>query len=258
MCSPPSEVSVKSGAGSPSSTGKRASVRRAVGVVRVSRVGDRDGDRFVSPREQVERIQRSRSATAEARRHDRGARRLRRRPAREAPRPASRRGARRGRRCRRRRRRVLRQARSVARGAGRGRGTGRESRRRDPRGRRGGGPRRHAPSRWLSSTMLGLVAEYHRRSTSERTADAKRRAVMRGVPPFPNVPPGYRSGRTGRSSRTGTLTRSRRRSGCGRTAPTVMEVREHLRDAGLDRSFHGTQALLPSRIASASSASARS
>jgi DNA invertase Pin-like site-specific DNA recombinase len=29
---------------------------RAVGVVRVSRVGDRDGDRFVSPSEQRERI----------------------------------------------------------------------------------------------------------------------------------------------------------------------------------------------------------
>ena len=48
---------MKSGAGRPSSTGKASSVRRAVGVVRVSRVGDRDGDRFVSPREQTERIQ---------------------------------------------------------------------------------------------------------------------------------------------------------------------------------------------------------
>jgi len=35
---------------------KRSSVRRAVNVVRVSRVGDRDGERFVSPREQFERI----------------------------------------------------------------------------------------------------------------------------------------------------------------------------------------------------------
>jgi DNA invertase Pin-like site-specific DNA recombinase len=52
-------------------------------------------------------------------------------------------------------------------------------------------------SRWLSSTMLGPVAEYHRRSTSERTADAKRRAVMRGVPRFPNVPPGYRRRKDG-------------------------------------------------------------
>ena len=56
MASPVSDLSVKSGAGEPSSTGKRASVRRAVGVVRVSRLRDHDGDRFVSPREQTERI----------------------------------------------------------------------------------------------------------------------------------------------------------------------------------------------------------
>src|ERR671922_2201853 len=55
--SPESAVRVKSGAASPSATsGKSSSVRRAVGVVRVSRVGDRDGERFVSPREQRERI----------------------------------------------------------------------------------------------------------------------------------------------------------------------------------------------------------
>jgi DNA invertase Pin-like site-specific DNA recombinase len=53
-------------------------------------------------------------------------------------------------------------------------------------------------SRWLSSTMHGLVAEYHRRSTSERTADAKRRAVMRGVPRFPNVPLATAGARTAR------------------------------------------------------------
>src|SRR3954447_12393549 len=53
--SPESPVSVKSGAASPSRT-KAASLRRAVGVVRVSRVGDRDGERFVSPSEQAERI----------------------------------------------------------------------------------------------------------------------------------------------------------------------------------------------------------
>lgn len=54
--SPESVASVKSGAGRPSSAGKRSSIRRAVGVVRVSRVGDRDGERFVSLREQAERI----------------------------------------------------------------------------------------------------------------------------------------------------------------------------------------------------------
>jgi DNA invertase Pin-like site-specific DNA recombinase len=47
-------------------------------------------------------------------------------------------------------------------------------------------------AQWLSATMLGMVAEYARRSVSERTADAKRDAVARGVAPFANVPPGIR------------------------------------------------------------------
>ena len=216
--SPESELRVKSGAGSPSSTGKRPSVRRAVGVVRVSRVGDRDGDRFVSPREQTERIAVGRGARrAQARRHVRGARRLGRRTAREAPGPPSGRRAGRGRRGGRRRRRVLRPARSLAHRAGRGRRADRAGRRRDPRRRRGGGPCRHR-LQWLSSTMLGLVAEYHRRSTSERTADAKRRAVVRGVPPFPNVPPGYRKRKDGTLEPDENAPRSPRLSGCAPTA----------------------------------------
>jgi site-specific DNA recombinase len=103
-------------------------------------------------------------------------------------------------------------------------------------------------SRWLSSTMLGLVAEYHRRSTSERTADAKLRAVMRGVPPFPNVPPGYRR------RKDGTLEPDKHADAVAEAfrlraeGATVMQVREHLRQSGVDRSFHGTQALLRSRI----------
>jgi DNA invertase Pin-like site-specific DNA recombinase len=53
-------------------------------------------------------------------------------------------------------------------------------------------------SRWLSSTMLGMVAEYHRRVTDERTREAKRRAIADGRPTFPNVPPGYRQRGDGR------------------------------------------------------------
>jgi site-specific DNA recombinase len=104
-------------------------------------------------------------------------------------------------------------------------------------------------SHWLSSTMLGAVAEYHRRSTSERTADAKRRAVARGVPPFPNVPPGYRR-REDRSlephpEQARAVADAFRLRADG---ATVMEVREHLRRHGIERSFHGTTSLLASRI----------
>jgi DNA invertase Pin-like site-specific DNA recombinase len=44
---------------------------------------------------------------------------------------------------------------------------------------------------WLSGTMLGAVSEYQRRSTAERTAEAQARAVARGVWMSPQTPPGY-------------------------------------------------------------------
>jgi site-specific DNA recombinase len=104
-------------------------------------------------------------------------------------------------------------------------------------------------SRWLSSTMLGMVAEYHRRVTAERTQDAKRRAVARGVPPFPNVPPGYRQRDDGslepHPEQAAAVADAFRLRADG---ATVMQVREHLRGHGIERSFHGTQALLTSRI----------
>jgi hypothetical protein len=103
---------------------------------------------------------------------------------------------------------------------------------------------------WLSGTMLGAVAEYHRRATAERTEDAKRRAVERGVPPFPNVPPGYRKraedGRLEPDPETASIVREAfelRASGA-----TIMDVRSFLREQGIARSFHGVGALLESRI----------
>jgi DNA invertase Pin-like site-specific DNA recombinase len=46
-------------------------------------------------------------------------------------------------------------------------------------------------AQWLSGNVLGLVAEYQRRMTAERTEDAKRRAIADGVPTFSQIPPGY-------------------------------------------------------------------
>ena len=104
-------------------------------------------------------------------------------------------------------------------------------------------------SKWLSASLLGAVAEYHRRVTAERTQDAKRRAVARGVPPFPNVPPGYRRKPDGSLERNPTEASAVARAFEMRAkGATVMEVREFLRSRGVERSFHGTQALLTSRI----------
>lgn len=103
---------------------------------------------------------------------------------------------------------------------------------------------------WLSGTMLGAVSEYHRRVTAERTEDAKRRAIADGRPTFPNIPPGLRlrkeDGRLEPHPKESTIVRDAfelRASGA-----TVREVREFLRANGIERSFHGVQAMLTSRM----------
>jgi DNA invertase Pin-like site-specific DNA recombinase len=240
---------VKSGAGAPSSTIKPSSVRRAVGVVRVSRVGDRDGDRFVSPSEQRERIQtaceRDGLTVVDVLEEldVSGGAPLARRP-----------GLRRAVELveagqadvvvvaffDRLVRSLSVQAEVVSRVE-----------------QAGGailavdvGQVTHGSSaQWLSGTMLGAVAEYARRVIAERTQDAKRRSVARGVPPFPNIPPGYRQRDDGRLEphpEEGVIVADAFRLRAN--GATVMDVREHLRQHGIVRSFHGVQALLGSRI----------
>ena len=103
---------------------------------------------------------------------------------------------------------------------------------------------------WLSGTMLGAVSEYHRRVTAERTEDAKRRAIADGRPTFANIPPGLRlrdeDGRLEPHPTESTIVRDAfelRASG----AP-IREVREFLRANAIERSFHGVQAMLTSRM----------
>lgn len=102
---------------------------------------------------------------------------------------------------------------------------------------------------WLSGTMLGAVAEYHRRVTAERTSEAKRRAIDRGVPPYPNVPPGYRRGE-GRRLEVDPETADAVREAFTMRAEgaTIKDVRAYLRSAGIERSYHGVCALLASRV----------
>src|SRR5262245_66131099 len=97
--------------------------------------------------------------------------------------------------------------------------------------------------------MLGMVAEYHRRVTAERTAEAKRRAIEDGRPPFPNIPPGYRQRADGRlEPRPTEATIVGDAFALRATGAPVREVRDFLRTKGIDRSFHGVQAMLASRI----------
>jgi DNA invertase Pin-like site-specific DNA recombinase len=104
-------------------------------------------------------------------------------------------------------------------------------------------------ARWLTTTMLGMIAEYYRRSSGERTKDAKQRAIDRGVPPFANIPPGYRR----REDRTlepdpATADVAAEAFELRAEGATVMEVRAFLREHGIERSFHGVQSMLSSPI----------
>jgi site-specific DNA recombinase len=102
---------------------------------------------------------------------------------------------------------------------------------------------------WLSGTMLGAVSEYQRRTSAERSAEAQARAVERGVLPFPNVPPGYAKGDDGRlvpdPDTAPVVADAFRRRADG---ATVAEVRAFLAEHGIQRSYHGTVALLGSRV----------
>jgi site-specific DNA recombinase len=101
----------------------------------------------------------------------------------------------------------------------------------------------------LTAQFLGAVAEYHRNVTAERTAEAKRRAIARGVPTFSRIPPGYRRRDDGilelHPEEATVIAEAFRLRADG---STVMDVRAYLRENGIERSFHGTTSLLASRM----------
>jgi site-specific DNA recombinase len=242
--SPESLISVKSGAGIPSST-IEPSLRRAVGVVRVSRLGDDP----VSPSEQAERIRQACErdglallATLEETNVSGGTPLERRRGLRQAVEMVEAGQADivvvayfdRLVRSLKVQSEVLERVESAG-GAVIAVDVGEV--------------RSDTASRWLSSTMLGMVAEYHRRVTAERTSEAKRRAIADGRPTFDRIPPGLRQRDDKRIEphpTESTIVRDAfelRASGA-----TVREVRDFLRANGIERSYHGVQAMLGSRM----------
>lgn len=103
-------------------------------------------------------------------------------------------------------------------------------------------------SKWLSGSMLGLVAEYHRRATAERTAGAQADAVARGVCPFPNLPPGLTTDEDGKLAHTEHAQHILQAFQMRAAGATVKEVRAFLADQGVERSYHGVQSLLGNRL----------
>jgi DNA invertase Pin-like site-specific DNA recombinase len=102
---------------------------------------------------------------------------------------------------------------------------------------------------WLSSTMMGAVSEYFRRSSSERSAEGQARAVARGATPWARVQLGYIR------REDGTLTPDpprvqivRRAFKMRREDKSLREIRTMLAAEGVERSFRGVQVMLASRV----------
>jgi DNA invertase Pin-like site-specific DNA recombinase len=103
-------------------------------------------------------------------------------------------------------------------------------------------------SQWLSGTMLGAVSEYQRRTAKERSAEGQARAVADGIAPWEATPPGYtREPKRPYvpDERAPVVLEAFRRRADG---ATIAEVRAFLAEHGIERSYHGVQHLLTSRV----------
>lgn len=103
-------------------------------------------------------------------------------------------------------------------------------------------------SQWLSGTLLGAVHEYQRRSAAERSAAAQADAVARGVPPFPTIPPGLARGQDGRLHPTDDAPVVAEAFDMRAEERTIREIRTFLSDQGISLSYRGVQSLLSSRL----------
>lgn len=103
-------------------------------------------------------------------------------------------------------------------------------------------------AQWLSGTLIGAVSEYYRRSVGERVAGAQADAVARGVAPYARVPPGYIRGEDRRFHPSGDAPAVREAFRMRAQGEPISAIRRHLKANGIERSTHGVQALLASRV----------
>jgi len=101
---------------------------------------------------------------------------------------------------------------------------------------------------WLSGSMVGLVHEYYRRQATERAAAAQANAVARGVCPFPRVPPGLALDNDGRPFTTGDAPTALGAFELRDEGKTIKEIRTFLKERGIERSFHGVSTMLENRL----------
>jgi site-specific DNA recombinase len=102
---------------------------------------------------------------------------------------------------------------------------------------------------WLSGTMLGAVSEYFRRSIKERSSEGQARAVARGATPWARIPVGYAR------REDGTLVPDPAQIPIARqvfdmraAGESITQIRNMLKSHGIDRSHRGVQVMLANRI----------
>lgn len=104
-------------------------------------------------------------------------------------------------------------------------------------------------SQWLTGGLLGLVSEYHKRVSTERSRAAQVRAIARGAVLWPNIQPGYLRDEDGcltpdEATRSIVAEAFELRS----DGDTIAEVRAFLAENGIKRSYHGVSDMLRSRV----------
>ncbi len=102
---------------------------------------------------------------------------------------------------------------------------------------------------WLSGTMMGAVSEYFRRSIKERSAEGQARAVARGATPWARVSIGYirkDDGTLEPDPKTAPI--AKRAFEMRAEGASMTQIRTMLKSHGIDRSHRGVQVMLASRV----------
>lgn len=104
-------------------------------------------------------------------------------------------------------------------------------------------------AQWVTGTMMGVVSEYLARSAKERSGAAQADAIARGVPTWNQITPGYRQGEDRRLYPDPEIAPVVHEAFAMKAeGATIREIRALLAAHGIRRSYHGVQALLGSRV----------
>jgi len=101
---------------------------------------------------------------------------------------------------------------------------------------------------WLSGTMLGAVSEYFKRSVKERSAEGQARAVARGATPWARVPVGYDRSNGTLSPNPDEVPIAQRAFKMRADGQSITQIRNMLKSHGIERSHRGVQVMLANRI----------